>query len=196
MYCERFCRNLTFLLFRCRSSLPPASEEWGKVLFSVCLSVHTSTGGGGVPQSGLDGWGGGGVVRSGWLDGGQVLIGGGTPAQVWMGGYLPPWLDGVPPPHHHEWMGYPPLPWVDGVTPPPWVDGVPPFPPPHHSEHWLRGGRYASCVHAGGLSCFHMIFQSRLAEPSGSRFLHVLNFFKRHNHHVFSYKFLSFSVFN
>ena len=34
-------------------------------------------------------------------------------------------------------------------TPPPWLDGV----PPHHSEHLLRGGRYASCVHAGGLSC-------------------------------------------
>ena len=35
--------------------LPPASEGWGKVLFSVCLSVHTSTGGGSNP--GLNGGG-------------------------------------------------------------------------------------------------------------------------------------------
>ena len=27
--------------------LPPISEGWGKVLFSVCLSVHTSMVGGG-----------------------------------------------------------------------------------------------------------------------------------------------------
>ena len=33
------------------SLLPPASEGWGKVLFSVCLSVHTSTGGEGGPRS-------------------------------------------------------------------------------------------------------------------------------------------------
>ena len=26
--------------------LPPATEGWGKVIFSVCLSVHTGTGGG------------------------------------------------------------------------------------------------------------------------------------------------------
>ena len=30
--------------------------------------------------------------------------------------------------------------------------GTPP-PTDQHSEHLLRGGRYASCVHAGGLSC-------------------------------------------
>ena len=24
-----------------------------------------------------------------------------------------------------------------------------------HSEHFLCGGRYASCVHAGGLSCYN-----------------------------------------
>ena len=53
-----------------KGSLPPASEGWGKVLFSVCLSVNTSTGGRGVPQSGLDG--GGGVPRSG-LDGWGIL---------------------------------------------------------------------------------------------------------------------------
>ena len=37
--------------------------------------------------------------------------------------------------------------------------GFPPSPPNHqHSEHLLRGERYASCVHAGGLSCDSIIF--------------------------------------
>ena len=71
---------------------------------------------------------------------------GGTPLQVWMGGIgwgTPyPRLDGVPPPR------------LDGVPLCPGLDGIPP--PPHqetdqHNEHLLRGGRYASCVHAGGL---------------------------------------------
>ena len=86
--------------------LPPASEGWGKVLFSVCLSVHTSTGGGGLPQPGLDG---GGVPRPGLDGGGQGIPqsgldgGGGYPSQVWMVGGVPqPGLDGgrvpgVPP---------------------------------------------------------------------------------------------------
>ena len=38
---------------------------------------------------------------------------------------------------------------------PPWLDGVPS--PHQHSEHLLRGGRNASCVHAGGLSCYYFI---------------------------------------
>ena len=55
----------------------------------------------------------------------------------------------------HVWMvggtqGTPYLRW--GTTP---TRGSPP--PPHyteqHSEHFLRGGRCSSCVHAGGLSC-------------------------------------------
>ena len=65
----------------CTILLPPASEGWGKVLFSVCLSVHTSTGGGGGTPS-------------------QVWVRGypfpdlGIPSQVWMGGYPIPGLDG------------------------------------------------------------------------------------------------------
>ena len=54
---------------------------------------------------------------------------------------------------------------VPGVHPQPGLDfrGYPisgldvGLPPTHeteqHSEHLLRGGRCASCVHAGGLSC-------------------------------------------
>ena len=120
---------MTFLLL-------PASKGWGKVLFSVCLSVHTSMGGRGYPVPGL---GGGGTLS-------QIWWGGGTPSQVWMvggtkctarpgldgvpptimtgWGTLPLWLDGYPPTmtgwvtplHHHDWMGYP-SPWLDGVPP-------------------------------------------------------------------------------
>ena len=45
-------------------------------------------------------------------------------------------------------------------TPPPSKVGTSPIqgryhlPPPQHSEYLLRGGRYASCVHTGGLSCY------------------------------------------
>ena len=61
------------------SSLPSASEGWGKVLFSVCLSVQTSTGRGrGVPQV----WDGGGYPRSGW-GGTPDLDGGGYPRSGW-----------------------------------------------------------------------------------------------------------------
>ena len=56
------------------------------------------------------------------------------------------------------YLGYPSLTrsgW--GTTPRPGT-GYPPrpgmgYPSRGHSEHLLRGGRYASCVHAGGLSC-------------------------------------------
>ena len=62
--------------------LPPASEGWGKILFSVYLSVHTSTGGEGT-WSGLDG--GGGYPSQVWMVGGgypgQVLMVGGTLAR-------------------------------------------------------------------------------------------------------------------
>ena len=69
----------------------------------------------------------GGVTPSSWL--------GGTPSQVWMKGTPSSWWGGVPP-----GKGYPPA----GVTP--LLE--------QHSMHLLRGGRCASCVHAGGgLSC-------------------------------------------
>ena len=107
----------------------PHPKDGGKVLFSVCLSVHTSTGRGGVPQSGLDGAAprpgldGGGVPQPG-LDGGGVpqpgLDGGGVPqpgldggvgypGQVLMvGGGTPArsgWWGGVPWPGLNGWGG-------------------------------------------------------------------------------------------
>ena len=47
------------------------------------------------------------------------------------------------------------------------VEGHPP--PPHRNSKkllWPRGGRYASCVHAGGLSCFTCIFSVPAGDPS------------------------------
>ena len=104
-------------------SLPPASEGWGKVIFSLCVSVNTSTGGGGTPSQVWIGgtpsqvWTGMGVPnhRSGWGVprprsglGGEVFHPrsgqGGTPSQVWMGGV--PW-------------GTPIQVWIVGVTPSP-----------------------------------------------------------------------------
>ena len=35
---------------------------------------------------------------------------------------------------------------------------------PHPHPDWLHGGRYASCVHAGGLSCF---FTARVRSTTG-----------------------------
>ena len=105
--------------------------------------------------------------------------GGGTPSQVWMREGYPPdqvWMgypqtwDGVPP---GPGMGYPPdlgwgtfpgpgmgyLPWTwDGYHPGPEMGyplepGMGYTPNLGHSEHLLHGGQYASCIHAGVLSC-------------------------------------------
>ena len=133
--CQNYCRSHLFSTSIAKLYfLPPASEGWEKVIFSLCVSVHTSMGGGGVPQPGLDG---GGYPSQVWMVGGvpqQGLDGGGgtsarsgwwgvPPSQVWMVG-VPgqvlgtphhPDLAGVPPPTmtgwgtpHHDWMGYPP----------------------------------------------------------------------------------------
>ena len=55
------------------------------------------------------------------------------PGQVQMGG---------------RW-GYIPPPSGPGQVPPPWSG--------QQKERWLCGGRYASCVHAGGLSCLRIL---------------------------------------
>ena len=126
----------------------------GRVMFSVC----SLPGGGGIPQSQV-------LCQVLFWEGGQsrvlsqVLSGGGTAVpghwfQVlsrWYpspGGYPPTRLWWVPPSPAKPGWGI--LPGQDrtGVTPPP--------PPPieQQSEHFLRGERYAACVHAGGLSCW------------------------------------------
>ena len=110
-------------------SLPPASEGWGKVIFTVCLSVHTR--GEGTPIC--------------WLGGGTPSgPTGGTPSfptgTSWQG---VPWaLDGVPPPHG-DWMGYPsfetgwgyPLPIGTG-----WGTLPPPCRQIRRQSNYLAGG--------------------------------------------------------
>ena len=98
--------------------LPPASFGCGKVIFSLCMSVHTSTGG--IPHPPSQVWMGGGYPIPG-LDRGYPITG--------LDGYPwgTPWpgLDGVPPipartvwgtplartgwgkPPGQDWIGYP-----------------------------------------------------------------------------------------
>ena len=88
----------------------------------------------------------------------HLVGGGGTTSQVWpdLGWGTPQTLDWVPPGHGigypRAWDRVPPFPWTWDQVPPQTWDRVP---PPRHSEQLLlRGGRYASYVHAGGLSCY------------------------------------------
>ena len=82
--------------------------------------------------------------------------------------YLPSYYPGLAGgvPHPRFGRGYPGYPLTrSGWGTPPDLGWGPPGPgmgypsrpgmgyPPQHSEHLIRGGRYASCVHAGGLSC-------------------------------------------
>ena len=117
-----------------------------------CFQFVSSHLGGGIPQSGLGGYPIPGLARRGYpipgLDGGGVH----HPRSAWAGGGgtwgIP--LDQVR-------MGYPPPPGPGMGYPPDLGWGNPPpdlgWGSPRHSEHLLRGGRCASCVHAGGLSC-------------------------------------------
>ena len=150
--------------------LPPASEGWQNVMFSLCPPFQgvgglpdPRSGQGGYPIPGLDR----GVPHPRFRWGYPILLMGGTPIQDqdWMG-YPHPRLDRVPP--VQDWMGYP-RPRLDWVPPSKTGWGIPiqdwtGYPPPHPGlygvppiQGWmLRGGRCASCVHAGGLSCLDL----------------------------------------
>ena len=97
------------------------------------LSVHTSTGEGGTPFPGLD-RAGYPLPRSG---------GGGAPFPDLGRGY----------PLSRPEKGLPPISrsgtWTGG-------EGYPQL--EQHSVYLVRGEQYASCVYAGGLSCFKYIF--------------------------------------
>ena len=116
---------------------------------------------GGTPSQVL--MGGYPLPRSGWGGGGgypPVQMGGVPPSQVRMG-IIPPMSrpgKGVPPPPCPD-LGrwYIPVQTWEGGTPSPIQvrsqDGGYPQ-PEQHSVYLLRGGRCASCVYSGGLSCF------------------------------------------
>ena len=121
-----------WIIFSVKIFLPPASEGWGKVIFSLCVSVHTSTGGGtphpltGVPPSGPD-WGvppffptgvtpilsdGVPLIQVPDQGGGTLTWEGGTPSRPGKG--VPPWSrpgEGIPPPPPpiQTWEGVPPV---------------------------------------------------------------------------------------
>ena len=141
--------------------LPPASEGWGKVIVSLCVSVHTSTGG--TPFQVYVGYP---LPRSRWgypLSKSRQGVPlprsrqGEPPSQVLSGGSpFPGPGRGVP--HSQVQVPCPgQIPgWGQGccrVTPSIQVrsqDGEYPL-PEQHSMYLLCGGRFASC--AGGLTC-------------------------------------------
>ena len=153
-------------------------------IFSLFVSSHLGRGRGvprpgqdsGVPHPGQDGGGYPIQVRMGGYPS-HVRMGGGYSSQVRIG--VPQLRKGYP----HTKMGYP-LPGQDGGCTPA-RDGVPPPPPiqrwgppkiGQQMEYVIRSGRYASCVHAGGLSCvMHFVFSRILSTIPGSFLRFVLN---------------------
>ena len=132
------------------------------VIVSVCLSVHTP----GTPL--LDGGGGGGGTPI-WGTTSQVRMGvpqNGVLSLLEMGYNQPEYPTGqgwgTPQPGKDGGVPQDGLPSWPGMGYPPARVGVLPSPPPGmgHSpgigqqvEYLIHGGRYASCVHAGELSC-------------------------------------------
>ena len=145
-------------------------RAWGYPILGLAGGVPHPRSGWGVPHP-RSVWGGYPIPG---LDRGYSIRGlaGGYPIPG-----TPHTWDGVPPPRlgmrypPGPGMGYPPdLGWGTpkpdlGWGTPPDLRGYPPTwdgVPPQHSEYLLRGGRYASCVHAGGLSCYQMYLRNTL----------------------------------
>ena len=148
----------------------------GRYYFHRCLSAHTWWGGGGgvallhpiiLPLVLCPFRGGTPQARS--------MVGWGT-HQPSQDGCTPGWGGGVP--SILEWGNLPHLGW--GIPPP--GMGYPPPPPPLGQQRELqRGGRYASCVHAGGLSYYSLVS----ALPMQIQFYHELP--SQHSFFTFSF---------
>ena len=175
--------------------LPPAYVVRGKVMFWH-LSVYLSTlsGGGWVPGPGPGREGPrsqifGGIPGLRFSGGSQVSdFWGGPRSQIFRGG---PWFlgvgRGVPGLSKGKNFLTPDLAWymfrlekkifVKGPSPPP--------SPVRNSKKllWLRGGRYASCVHAGGLSCLDIIIACYSSQTNlGKSHCNSLAIMERINH--------------
>ena len=110
------------------------------------FSLSTLWGGGGSRSS----LGRGGYLIQPWMEG--------YPIQPWMGGVPQPWMGGypIPCPGGYPNLGRGGIPHLGGVPHPMSGRGTPGTQSHRNSKHLLRlrGGRCASCVHAGGLSCY------------------------------------------
>ena len=144
--------------------LPPASEGWRRYCFHRCVSVHIGRGGGYpsprfFPRSLLPGpfWKG---YPSPWFFAKSLVPGPfqGYPSLSWGGGVpqdrgTSPGRTGVGHTPRQDRIGIPPARYPLAGT------GASPLHPKteQQSKHLLRGGRYASCDHAGRLSCYLFI---------------------------------------
>ena len=113
------------------TGLPPSSPDRGKYPHRFPMGVHPSSPGGGYPHPILMG-GGGAPIQSFFPDRGSPIVP--NPFQDSMGVPLGLYMSTLCP--YQDWMGVPPHQETE-----------------QQSEHLLHGGQYASCVHAGGLSC-------------------------------------------
>ena len=143
-----------------KPKLPPASEEWGKVVYSeVYVCSHFREGGTPIWLTRDEGY-----PLPSWLGGRgtpSFPMGRGYPHSSQWGTPIPG-QDGGGYPHPRSGEGGYPIPshvpWQKG-----WGGGV--FPQPEqHSMYFLRSWRYVSCVHAGGLSCLPIWTKMRIVD--------------------------------